>query len=95
MRPPESRCRTASALTTVATGVARPTNLAFGARGSMWTTSAGYAPAASDGVWRTARAGARPRQVVRRLDTALGLAWYRGELYVSHRVRIGAAQWAG
>jgi glucose/arabinose dehydrogenase len=79
-------------VTTVASRVARPTNLAFGARGSMWTTSAGYAPAASDGVWRTARAGARPRQVVRRLDTALGLAWYRGELYVSHRVRIGAAR---
>ena len=78
-------------VTTVATRVARPANLAFGARGAMWTTSTGYAPAASDGVWRTARAGARPRQVVRRLDTALGLAWYRGELYVSHRVWAGAA----
>jgi glucose/arabinose dehydrogenase len=76
-------------VTTVAKRVPRPTNIAFGARGAMWTTSAGYAPAASDGVWRTARAGASPRQVVRGLDTALGLAWYRGELYVSHRVRSG------
>jgi glucose/arabinose dehydrogenase len=76
-------------VTTVASGVGRPTNLAFGARGAMWTTSAGYGPAASDGVWRVAGAGRRPRQVVRGLDTALGLAWYRGELYVSHRVRKG------
>jgi glucose/arabinose dehydrogenase len=79
-------------VTTVATRVPRPTNLAFGARGAMWTTSAGYAPSASDGVWRTARAGARPRQVLRGLDTALGLAWYHGELYVSHRVRTGGAR---
>ena len=74
-------------IATVASGLGRPANLAFGLRGAMWTTSAGYGPAASDGVWRVARAGRRPRHIVRGLDTALGLAWFRGELYVSHRVR--------
>lgn len=75
-------------VTTVATDMGRPSNLAFGRRGSLWTTSAGYSVQASDGVW-TKRSGARPRQVVRGLDTALGLTWFRGELYVSHRIRPG------
>ncbi|HVE68966.1 MAG TPA: hypothetical protein VNB64_10340, partial [Solirubrobacteraceae bacterium] len=75
-------------VTTAATDMGRPSNLAFGRRGSLWTTSAGYSVASSDGVW-TKRRGARPRQVVRGLDTALGLCWFRGELYVSHRIRPG------
>ena len=69
---------------TVARGVGQPTNIAFDARGRIWTTSAGYVNAGSDGVWVTPRAGARPRHVIRRLYTALGLAWFRGELYVSY-----------
>jgi len=69
---------------TVARGVGQPTNIAFDARGHIWTTSAGYVNAGSDGVWVTPRAGARPRHVIRRLYTALGLAWFRGELYVSY-----------
>ena len=60
----------------------------FGRAGSIWLTSAGYSRARSDGVWMRRR-GRRARQVVRGLDTALGLRWFRGELYVSHRVELG------
>ena len=49
-------------------------------------TSAGVSTAASDGVWMVPRRGAKPRQVVRGLFSALGLTWHRGELYVSHVV---------
>ncbi|MGI8512200.1 MAG: PQQ-dependent sugar dehydrogenase [Solirubrobacteraceae bacterium] len=70
-------------LTTVARGMGTPSNLAFGARGAMWTTSAAYGVSADDGVWLTRRPGARPVHVVRGLRTALGLVWHRGELYVS------------
>jgi glucose/arabinose dehydrogenase len=75
-------------VTTVATGMGRPSNLAFDTRGRLWTTSAGYVPAGSDGVWFRPP-GRRARQVVRGISTPLGLAWYRGELYVSHRARRG------
>jgi len=68
---------------TVAAGLGQPTNLAFDARGRLWTTSAGNVVAPTDGVWLVPRAGARPRHVVRRLFAALGLAWYRDELYVA------------
>src|SRR5215212_1965897 len=42
--------------------------------------------AGADGVWLVPRRGARPRQVVSGLFSALGLTWHRGELYVSHIV---------
>jgi glucose/arabinose dehydrogenase len=73
-------------VTTVATGMGRPSNLAFDSRGRLWTTSAGYVPARSDGVWFRPP-GRRARQVVPGLSTPLGLTWYRGVLYVSHRAR--------
>ena len=66
------------------TGIPRPTNLAFDPRGRLWVTSAGYGTAPADGVWVVRRRGEPPRQVVRGLYTALGVAWHRGELYVSH-----------
>ena len=69
---------------TVARGIGHPSNIAWDARGRIWTTSAGYVPSAADGVWHLPRLGARPRQVVRGLFTALGLTWFRGELYVSY-----------
>src|SRR3954454_1049908 len=69
-----------------AAGIPNPSNLAFDARGRLWATSAGVYTAASDGVWMLPRRGARPRQVVRGLFSALGLTWFRGELYVSHVV---------
>ena len=37
------------------------------------------------------RRGARPRHVVRRLNTALGLTWFRGKLFVSHVVPYSAS----
>src|SRR5689334_16243379 len=67
-----------------AKGIPNPSNLAFDRRGRLWATSAGVQAAAADGVWLLTRRGARPRQVVSGLFSALGLTWYRGELYVSH-----------
>jgi glucose/arabinose dehydrogenase len=69
-----------------AKGIPNPSNLAFDARGRLWATSAGVQAADADGVWFVPRRGARPRQVVGGLFSALGLTWYRRELYVSHIV---------
>ena len=69
-----------------ARGIPNPSNLAFDGRGRLWATSAGVQAAAADGVWLVPRRGARPRQVVSGLFSALGLTWYRRELYVSHIV---------
>ena len=69
-----------------ATGIPNPSNLAFDDRGRLWATSAGVQAAGADGVWLVPRRGARPRQVVSGLFSALGLTWYRRELYVSHIV---------
>src|ERR687894_514079 len=69
-----------------ATGIPNPSNLAFDSRGRLWVTSAGVQTAAADGVWMVPRRGARPRQVVSGLFSALGLVWHRGELFVSHVV---------
>src|SRR5215217_1922872 len=69
-----------------AKGIPNPSNLAFDGRGRLWATSAGVRAAGADGVWLVPRRGARPRQVVSGLFSALGLTWYRRELYVSHIV---------
>ena len=69
-----------------AKGIPNPSNLAFDGRGRVWATSAGVQAAAADGVWLVPRRGARPRQVVSGLFSALGLTWHRRELYVSHIV---------
>src|SRR5215208_4899923 len=69
-----------------ARGIPNPSNLAFDGRGRLWATSAGVQAAAADGVWMVPRRGARPRQVVSGLFSALGLTWHRRELYVSHIV---------
>jgi glucose/arabinose dehydrogenase len=68
----------------VARGLGHPTALAFDSAGGMWMTSAQYGISPSDGVWYVRRRGGRPRHVVRGLNTALGLTWFRGELFVSH-----------
>lgn len=70
----------------VARGVGHPSNIAFDPAGGIWTTSAQYGIARTDGVWYVRRKGAKPRHVVRGLNTALGLAWYGGELFVSYVV---------
>jgi glucose/arabinose dehydrogenase len=71
-------------VSTVARNLPQPSNLAFDERGGMWATSAGYSTRPSDGVWYVPSARARPRHVVQRLLYALGLTWYRDELYVAH-----------
>ena len=75
----------------VARGLGHPAAIAFDPAGGIWTTSARYGLARSDGVWYVRRRGARPRHVVRGLNAALGLAWYGGELYVSHVVPYSAS----
>lgn len=79
------------AVENVARGLGHPTNIAFDPAGGIWTTSSQYGVARSDGVWYVRRRGARPRHVVRGLNAALGLAWYGGELYVSHVVPYSAS----
>ena len=69
-----------------ARGIPHPSNLAFDPRGRLWVTSAEHVTARGDGVWMVPRRGARPRHVVRRLFSALGVLWHEGELYVSHVV---------
>src|SRR3954454_13998280 len=63
-----------------AKGIPNPSNLAFDGRGRLWATSAGVQAAPADGVWLVPRPGARPRQVVSGLFSALGLTSHRGEL---------------
>jgi glucose/arabinose dehydrogenase len=75
----------------VARGLGHPTAIAFDPAGGIWTTSADYGVSASDGVWYVRRRGARPRHVVRRLNAALGLTWFRGKLFVSHVVPYSAS----
>ena len=59
-----------------------PTNITFDPRGRMWVTSTGGG-SKSDGVWLVPKRGA-PRRAAAGLDTALGLVWSRGVLYVGH-----------
>lgn len=75
----------------VARGLGHPNNIAFDRAGGIWTTSAQYGVSPSDGVWYVKRRGARPRHVVRHLNTALGLTWFRGGLFVSHVVPYSAS----
>ena len=75
----------------VARGIPNATNLAFDPAGGLWVTSGGNYRSATDGVWHLPAGATKPRQVVKRLDTALGLAWYGGELFVSSRYRTGRA----
>jgi glucose/arabinose dehydrogenase len=58
-------------------------NLTFDRTGGMWVTSSAGAAQSTDGVWFRPRGG-RARHVAKDLHLALGLAWYRDWLYVSH-----------
>jgi glucose/arabinose dehydrogenase len=70
----------------VARGLPFPTNLAFDPAGGLWVTSGAGGPQPGDGVWYVRRTGARPRHVAGGMHTALGLTWFRGDLYVAHVV---------
>jgi glucose/arabinose dehydrogenase len=70
-------------------GIPNASNVDFDSRGRMWVTSAAYVTEPASGVWMVPRRGAKPRQVVKRLFTALGLRWYRNSLYVSYLTPYG------
>jgi glucose/arabinose dehydrogenase len=78
-----------------ARGIPHPSNLAFDPSGRLWVTSADHLAARADGVWMVPRRGARPRHVVRRLFSALGVLWHDGELYVSHVVPYATVSASG
>jgi glucose/arabinose dehydrogenase len=81
--PPPRRLRFAGRPRVAAQGIPFPTNVAFDHRGRMWVTSGAGGPRASDGVWYVPRRGP-PRHVAAGLETALGLRWAAGRLYVGH-----------
>lgn len=63
---------------------------AFDARGRLWLTAAGLEAHTHDGVYVIAKQGAKPVEVVSGLENPLGLAWYRGRLYVASVGRVDA-----
>jgi glucose/arabinose dehydrogenase len=73
----------AAAPKVVAKGIPFATNVVFDPAGGMWVTSGAGGANGSDGVWYVPKGG-RPRHVVRHLQTALGLRWAGGTLYVAH-----------
>ena len=68
----------------VARGVGHPTSLTLDPAGGMWVASSGEDASPDDGIWYVAYGSTRPRKVVDRLSMALGVTWYRDELYVAH-----------
>jgi glucose/arabinose dehydrogenase len=76
---------TAAAVTPriAAKGIPFATNVVFDPAGGMWVTAGAGGANASDGVWYVPTGG-KPRHVVRKLKTALGLRWAGGTLYVAH-----------
>jgi glucose/arabinose dehydrogenase len=63
---------------------------AFDPQRRLWLTAAGLQTHAEDGVYVIARPGDRALKVVSGLDDPLGLAWYRGRLYVASVGRVDA-----
>ncbi len=63
---------------------------AFDAQGRLWLTAAGLESHTDDGVYMIARPGAKALKVVSGLDDPLGVAWYRGRLYVASVGRVDA-----
>jgi glucose/arabinose dehydrogenase len=93
----------AGALVSIGAGLKGPTGLkatvyakgplttaafAFDPEGRLWVSAAGLEAHAHDGVYEIAKAGASPVRVISGLDDPLGLAWYRGRLYVASVGRV-------
>ena len=72
-----------------ATGLKHASAFAFDSEGRLWVTTSAATDHRSDGVYVVARAGARPVKVAH-VDGPLGLAWYRGRLYVASIGRVTA-----
>jgi glucose/arabinose dehydrogenase len=71
-----------------ATGPHTTSAFAFDPQGRLWVTAAGLEAHAEDGVYMIAKAGAPALEVVSGLDDPLGIAWYRGRLYVASVGRV-------
>lgn len=63
---------------------------AFDPQGRLWLTAAGLEAHAHDGVYVIPEPGAKALKVVSGLDDPLGIAWYRGWLYVASVGRVDA-----
>ncbi len=62
----------------------------FDPQGRLWVSAAGLSTHSEDGVYLIAKLGGRAVRVISGLDDPLGLAWYRGELYVASVGRVDA-----
>jgi glucose/arabinose dehydrogenase len=71
-----------------ARGLPTVADFALDPAGRLWAAAAGLAGHSHDGVYLIAGAGATPRRVIAGLDDPLGLAWYRGSLYVASVGRV-------
>jgi len=76
--------------TTYATGLDTVAGLAFDAEGKLWASTASYQDDGKDAVYLIAKAGATPRKVISGLHSAIGLLWFKGELYVASKERVHA-----
>jgi glucose/arabinose dehydrogenase len=63
---------------------------AFDPQGRLWLTAAGLSTHTHDGVYVVAKPGAKAVEVVAGMNDPLGLAWYRGKLYVASVGRVDA-----
>jgi glucose/arabinose dehydrogenase len=79
----------------VASGIPYASNLAFDSRGGLWVSSAANDLASEGWVWYVRKPGARAKQVIGPLSSALGLAWLHQRLYVSSVVPVSGETYAG
>jgi glucose/arabinose dehydrogenase len=73
-----------------ATGLRHVSAFAFDARGRLWAVTSGATDHASDALYLVPSAGVQPIEIAGALDGPLGLAWYRGSLYVASIGRVEA-----
>jgi glucose/arabinose dehydrogenase len=74
--------------TVYAKGPPTTSTFALDQQGRLWLTAAGLETHTHDGVFLISRPGARAQRVVTGLNDPLGLAWYRGRLYVASVGRV-------
>jgi glucose/arabinose dehydrogenase len=71
-------------------GPATTAAFAFDPQGRLWLAAAGLEAHTHDGVYVIAKGGGQALKVVGGLDDPLGIAWYRGRLYVASVGRVDA-----
>jgi glucose/arabinose dehydrogenase len=76
--------------TVYAKGPATTAAFTFDSQGRLWLSAAGLTSHTQDGVYLVAHPGATAVRVVSGLSDPLGLAWYRGKLYVASVGRVDA-----